>query len=205
MIRGNLIHDLGAKQRTVFESKEPITGISFKEGNITMLYIATTGRLATLVISGKGQGQPARTLEETGCGVGCMSIDKSTRDVVIARDDAIYYYGVGGRGPVYAYEGSKSMISVYKDYVAIISPPKTHSLTKTSSLRVFGTSHTDDLFTTSSFTLLNTDLKFIAHQDALSSQVKFVFSEWGDLFIMTVDGKVHCKNQNPEKFHANIL
>jgi len=65
VVRGDLIHDRGARQRTVFESDEPITGIGFKEGNITTLYIATTGRISTLVISGRGQGQPARTRCQT--------------------------------------------------------------------------------------------------------------------------------------------
>ena len=101
-----LIHDRGAKQRTVFESDEPITGVEFRHGSrITTLYLATTGRILTLVIAGTGQGQPARVLEETGCNVGCMTIDPKSGDVVVAREDAIYYYGVNGRGPCYGYEG----------------------------------------------------------------------------------------------------
>lgn len=190
VVRGDLIHDRGAKQRTVFESEDSITGIEFREGAITTLYIATTSKIATLVISGRGLGQPARSLEETGCGVGCMTIDKATNDIVVARDDAIYSYGLGGRGPVYNYEGPKKMISIFKEYVAVLSPPKANTSIRTSVMRAFGTSQADDLFTTSNFTLLNTDLKFIAHQEALSSQVKAIFSEWGDLFVWTSDGKV---------------
>jgi hypothetical protein len=190
VVRGDLIHDRGARQRTVFESEEPITGIEFREGSITTLYIATTGRIATLIISGRGQGQPARSLDETGCGVGCMTVDKATHDVVVARDDAIYYYGPQGRGPVYAFEQEKKMITIFKDYVAVVSPPKSNSITRTGPLRPFGGGHTDDLFNTSSFMLINTDLKFIAHQEAMTSQVKDLVSEWGDLFVLTMDGKV---------------
>jgi hypothetical protein len=191
VVRGDLIHDRGAKQRTVFETEEPITGIEFREGNITTLYIATTGRISTLVISGRGQGQPARSLEETGCGVGCMSVDRTTRDVVVAREDGIYYYGLHGRGPAYAYEGPKKEITIFKDYIALVSPPHTNTLTSRSApLRSFGGSQADDPFTTSNFTILHTDLKFIAHQEAMSSQVKFIFVEWGDLFVYTLDGKV---------------
>jgi hypothetical protein len=193
VVRGDLIHDRGAKQRTVFETEEPITGIEFREGNITTLYIATTGRISTLVISGRGQGQPARSLEETGCGVGCMSVDRTTRDVVVAREDGIYYYGLHGRGPAYAYEGPKKSISIFKDYIALVSPPQTNTLTaRTAPMRSFGGSQADDPFTTSNFTILHTDLKFIAHQEAMSSQVKFIFMEWGDLFVYTLDGKVCC-------------
>ena len=70
LIRGDLINDRGAKQRTVFESEEPITGVEFREGPTTLLYLATTGRILTFTISGKGQGQPDMVLEDTGCGVG---------------------------------------------------------------------------------------------------------------------------------------
>jgi hypothetical protein len=191
VVRGDLIHDRGAKQRTVFESDEPITGIGFREGSITTLYIATTGRISTLVISGRGQGQPARSLEETGSGVGCMTVDKTTRDVVVARNDGIYYYGLNGRGPAYAFEGEKKSISIFKDYIALVSPSKANILTRSAPLRAFGGGNqADDFFSTSGFIILHTDLKFIAHEESLSSDVKFIFMEWGDLFVFTLDGKV---------------
>jgi vacuolar protein sorting-associated protein 11 len=188
VVRGDLIHDRGARQRTVFEGEEPITGIDFREGNITTLYISTTGRISTLVISGRGQGQPARTLEDTGCGVGCMTVDKATRDVVVARDDGIYYYGLHGRGPVFAYETPKQSISIFNDYLAIVSPPKAKP-PKSSALRALGLGQSDD-FGSSTFSILNTDLKFIAHQETVNGQVRLLFSEWNDLFLLTLDGKV---------------
>ncbi|KAF2667692.1 vacuolar protein sorting-associated protein 11 [Microthyrium microscopicum] len=196
VVRGDLIHDRGARQRTVFEGEEPITGIEFREGNITTLYIATTGRISTLVISGRGQGQPARTLEDTGCGVGCMTIDNNTRDVVVAREDGIYYYGLHGRGPVFAYEGPKQSISIFKDYVAVVSPPQATRTTSTvaraaaAPLRALGIHQADDPFSSSSFTVLNPDLKFIAHQESVKSQIRLLFMEWGNLFMLTLDGKI---------------
>ena len=190
MIRGDLINDRGAKQRTVFESEEPITGVEFREGPNTTLYLATTGRILTLTITGKGQGQPAKVLEDTGCGVGCMTFDEANGDIVVVRDDAIHYYGVNGRGPSFAYEGPKQLVSIFGDYVAIVSPPKSATPTKTIGLRRFGGNRADELFNTSTFALLDTDLKFIAHTETLISQVKALFIEWGDLFLLTMDGKV---------------
>ncbi|ORX99032.1 hypothetical protein BCR34DRAFT_576819 [Clohesyomyces aquaticus] len=206
VVRGDLIHDRGARQRTVFESEEPITGIEFREGNITTLYIATTGRILTLVISGRGQGQPAKSLDETGCGVGCMAVDKATRDVVVARNDAIYYYGLHGRGPPFGYEGEKRMISTFKDYVAIVSPPKSNAMPRGNPLsRAFGIGPTDDVFNTSQFTLLNTEMKFVAHQEQISSQVKAIVSEWGDLFVLTMDGKIFRYHEKPFAQKLEIL
>src|SRR5271154_5617036 len=69
VIRGDLIHDRGTKQRTVFESQDPITALEVREGATTVLYIATTGKISSLVISGKSSGQPVRSVDNRGCGV----------------------------------------------------------------------------------------------------------------------------------------
>ncbi|KAJ5506800.1 Zinc finger RING-type [Penicillium expansum] len=141
IIRGDLIHDRGARQRIVFESEEPITGLETQTGAVTTLYISTTSRILTLVIAGRGQGQPARVLEDTGCGLGCMTLDKEGGDILIAREEAIF-------------------------------------------------TPAEDIFGTTTFTLLDTDLKFIAHSEALVSPMKRIFMEWGDLFLLTTDGKI---------------
>jgi len=175
----------------VFESEEPITGVEFREGPNTTLYLATTGRILTLTIMGKGQGQPAKVLEDIGCGVGCMTSDESNGDILVVRDDAIHYYGVNGRGPSFAYEGPKQLVSIFSDYVALVSPPTAATPTKPNVLRrAFGVGRTDDLLNTATFALLDTDLKFIAHTETLLSQVKALFIEWEDLFLLTLDGKV---------------
>ena len=124
-----------------------------------------------------------------------MAVDKATHDVVVARNDAIYYYGLHGRGPPYTYEGEKKIISIFKDYVVIVSPPKSNAIPRTNPLRAFGVGATDDAFNTSTFTILNTELRFVALQEQIPSQVKAIVSEWGDLFILTMDGKVGSRVQ----------
>lgn len=188
IIRGDLIHDRGARQRIVFESEEPITGLQTQEGAVTVLYISTTSRILTLVISGRGQGQPARVLEDTGCGLGCMTLDRETGDILIAREDAVYTYGSRGRGPSYAFESPKTSISSFRDYVALVCPPKAGS--RGDAMRKYGVSPADEILGATTFTLLDTDLKFIAHSETLVSPMKQIFMEWGDLFLLTTDGKV---------------
>ncbi|KAF2995843.1 hypothetical protein E8E13_002838 [Curvularia kusanoi] len=205
VVRGDLIHDRGARQRTVFESEEPITGIEFREGNVTTLYIATTARIMTLVISGRGQGQPAKSLDEYGCAKDCIAVDKTTRDVVVGRNDAIYYYGQHGRGPPYTYEGEKKMISTFKDYVVIVAPPKSNAMPRSNPLRAFGVGAADDAFNTSTFTLLNTELRYVAHQEQLASQVQYIVSEWDDLFVFTIDGKIFRYHEKPFAQKLDIL
>lgn len=190
VVRGDFIHDRGTKQRTVLESDEPITGLEFREGTGTILYIGTTGRISTLVISGRGQGQPARALDEHGCAVGCMTKDAQSGDILVARDDAIYTYGPQGKGTSYAYPGDKKMVSLHKDYVTLVSPPQNNSLPRSASLRTFGTAKTNDLYNTTTFTIINPELKIVAHTESLSSQVNSVFSAFGSIHILTQEGKV---------------
>jgi hypothetical protein len=195
VIRGDLVHDRGARQRIVHESEEPITGVEFRaDPRLTTMYVATTSRILKLVISGRGQGQPARVVEDSGCGVGCMTVDKSTGDIVVARDDFISYYGSDGRGPYFAYDGPKSLLAIYEDYVAVVSPPATTSATKSSTLRKFGGAQADDIFSTSTFTMVDPGMKIVAHSESLVSQVKTMFMIWGDLFTLTQDGKV-CSSE----------
>ena len=194
VVRGDLIHDRGTKQRIVHESEEPITGVELRvDSRLTTLFISTTGRVLKLVISGKGQGQPPKTVEDSGCGVGCMTVDARTGDIVIARDDAIYHYTLDGRGPPRAYEGPKRMISVYQDYVAVVSPSDSAVRGEADALRRrLGTrTVADDIFhSTSTFTLLETDVKLVAHTESLLSPIQAIFQMWGDLYTLTQDGKV---------------
>ena len=191
VIRGDLVHDRGAKQRIVYESKEPITGIQFREGNTIALYISTVSRILTLVIAGKGAGQPARTLDDIGCDVDCMTIDKNTQDVIVARNDAIYYYGLHGRSSTYNCDGHKTLLRTFKDYVIFACPANTNSLSRSTTYGSYDPG--SDSANQSSITMLNTDFTFIAHSEVLHSQFHSCFSCWGDFFVVTADGKVGNK------------
>ncbi|KAK4135723.1 vacuolar protein sorting-associated protein 11 [Trichocladium antarcticum] len=187
VIRGDLIHDLGTKQRIIYESDEPITGVELHvEATLTTLFVATTSRILKLVISGKGHGQPPKTVEDAGCGVGCMAVDKKSGHIVVGREDAVYSYTLDGRGPPTAYEGPKKLISVYQDYIALVSPPTPVGETDTMRRRFWGAA-ADSIYT---FTLIHPDLRIIAHSETVLSDVKHIFQIWGDLYMLTQEGKI---------------
>jgi vacuolar protein sorting-associated protein 11 len=119
-----------------------------------------------------------------------MLVDQDTKDIIVARDDAVYYYGPNGRGPSFAFDGPKKMITTFHDYVGLVCPPRVAQVSKSKTYRRLGGSEMDDLFSTSSFSLLETDLRYISHTESLSTQVKEVFNEWDELFLLTIDGKV---------------
>ncbi|KAL2870679.1 tethering complex subunit PEP5 [Aspergillus lucknowensis] len=203
IIRGDLIHDRGARQRIVFESEEPVTGLEVLNGAVTTLYISTTNRILALVISGRGQGQPARVLEDTGCGVGCMTLDSDNGYILVAREDAIYTYGPHGRGQSYAFESPKSSINMLRDYVTLVCPPRV-ATPGSGGLQGFGVAR-DEIIGTATFTLLDTDLKFIAHSESLLSPVRQIFKEWGNLYLLTTDGKIYRYREKSLQQKLEIL
>lgn len=187
VVRGDLIHDLGTKQRIIYESDEPITGVElYVDDGLTTLFIATTSRILRMVVLGKGHGQPPKTVEDDGCGVGCMAMDKRTGNIVVGRDDAIYTYTLEGRGPPSAYEAPKKLIAVFRDYIALVSPPTPAGESDTMRRRFWGVT-ADSIYT---FTLIHPELRIVAHSESILADVQHIFQIWGDLYTLTQEGKV---------------
>lgn len=123
------------KARVVWEgtAAEPITGLGFRDPTLstsgsnrqdsgliegdsdlitdkvaatssTGLFIVTTNKTIVIpVVTGKGS-EP-RVLEDVGAGLGCSTMDREGRELIVGRDDGIYIYASEGRGACYAYEG----------------------------------------------------------------------------------------------------
>ncbi|KOS22364.1 Vacuolar protein sorting-associated protein 11 -like protein [Escovopsis weberi] len=207
VIRGDLIHDLGTKQRIVYESDEPVTGVQLAtHESSTTLFVSTTSRILRLGLSKRGQGLPPKVMEDAGCAAGCMTFDPKTGDVVVARDDAIYTYRLDGRGPPRAYESPKQLISVYRNYMAVACPPSTSNIRDPEAVRRrFGSAAADSLFNVSTFVLLETDLRVIGHTETLISPVRFVFEIWGDLFTVTEEGKIYRYHEKALQQRLELL
>ena len=200
VIRGDLIHDRGTRQRVVHESEEPVTGVELvidptQAQKMTILFVSTTSKLLKLVIAGKGHGQPPRTVEDSGCAAGCMTLNKRTGDIIVARDDAVYYYTLEGRGPCFANDGATNFVSIYRDYVALVAPPNSSRNGSSDNLQrrlggSMGGSTAESLFNASTFTMVDPTLQILVHQESLISPVRALFEIWGDLYILMQDGKV---------------
>ncbi|KAI1741110.1 vacuolar protein sorting protein-like protein [Xylaria scruposa] len=207
VIRGDLIHDRGTKQRVVYESDEPITGVEFvSDPKLTTLFVATTSKLLKLVITGSGRGQPPRTVEDSGCAAGCMTVNKKTGDIIVVREDAVYYYTIDGRGLCFANDGATTLVSTFEDYVALVSPPNSSKNGASENMRRrFGGASTESLFSAATFTMIDPQLQIIAHSETLISPVKALFQIWGDLFILTQDGKINRYHEKSLQQRLELL
>lgn len=194
LIRGDVVHDLGTRQRIVFESEEPVTGVQLiVDDKLTTLFVSTTSRVLKVAIAKNGRGQPPKVAEDVGCGVGCMTQDNRTGDIIVARDDALYSYTLEGRGAPKAYEAPKKMIYKHGQYVGLSCLPSSATSKDQATMRRRfggGGGTGEAIFSASTFVLLETDLRLVAHTETMISPVRFIFEVWGDLFTLSEDGKV---------------
>lgn len=99
------------KPKVVRESPtEPVTGLGFKEPTEenpnVYLFIVTTNNVLSYQASGKGSGGTPAVMDQVGAGLGCATLNWRSKEMIIARDEAVYVVGTDGRGACYAYEGN---------------------------------------------------------------------------------------------------
>ncbi|WVF68790.1 hypothetical protein IAT40_003562 [Kwoniella sp. CBS 6097] len=203
------------KARVVHESLEPITGLGFREPTLddpvrgVSLFIVTTNRVLSAPVSGKG-GE-ARTIDELGCGLGCAIMDWERKEMIVARDEAIYLYGPDGRGACYAYEGPKSSIAIFKHNLIITSPPfypSANSASATVRHYVSKTAASGDGATStdiSKVTVFDLQNKLVAYSGTYRDGVRDVFSQWGGIFVYGGNSKITRLSEHSTSAKLDVL
>ncbi|KAG9302922.1 hypothetical protein G9A89_022339 [Geosiphon pyriformis] len=193
LIKGDISRDRYTKQRIVHDSDEPITGLGFREESRSIiLFIVTINKILTYNTTGRS---PPAIIDEQGCDLGCAIMSDVTHDMVIARDEAIYFYTSDGRGPCFVYEGSKTSMIWFKSYLIIVSPPvsqpkKLTALTR-PALSLGPTTKPSTPYELTKVTIFDTVNRFIAYVGNFSQGVRTITCEWGAVFLLGMDGKLY--------------
>ncbi|WRT68039.1 uncharacterized protein IL334_005014 [Kwoniella shivajii] len=211
------------KARVIHESNEPITGLGFREDMSTTpsasnprtssipipipiptttststsstgisLFIVTTNRILSAPVSGRG-GE-IRTIDELGCALGCAIMDWERKEMIVARDEAIYLYNNEGRGACYAYEGPKSSIAVFQHNLIIVSPPFYPSANSASATvrhyvsKTSATTNSEGVITNASsdiskVTVFDLQNKLVSYSGTYRDGVREVFCQWNGIFV----------------------
>ncbi|PFH46708.1 hypothetical protein AMATHDRAFT_7477 [Amanita thiersii Skay4041] len=200
------------KVRTVHESPtEPITGLGFKEATEELpnvyLFIVTTNHVLSYQVSGRGSGNAAAAVDEIGCSLWCAMMDWRARDMIVARDEAIYLCGTDGRGACYAYEGHKSSIHTHRNYLVIVSPPFTPTAQSTSATVRKYVAHTANASESdiTKVTVFDLENKYVAYNGTFTQGVREVISQWGQIYILTNDGDLLSLKEKPTAGKLDIL
>ncbi|KDR73804.1 hypothetical protein GALMADRAFT_251620 [Galerina marginata CBS 339.88] len=202
------------KARTVHESPtEPITGLGFREPTEDdelpnhYLFIVTTNRTLCYQASGRGTGGTATVVDEIGSGLGCATMDRKSRNIVVARDEAIYLCGADGRGACYAYEGHKSSIHTHESYLVIVSPPffPTAASTSATVRNLVAKSPNATEMDVTKVTVFDPENKLVAYSDTFKQGVREVISQWGHVYVLSTDGKLVCLEEKSTAAKLDML
>ncbi|KAF6763702.1 vacuolar membrane protein [Ephemerocybe angulata] len=185
------------KSRVVHESPtEPVTGLGFREPTEespnTYLFIVTTNRVLCYHAAGRGSGGTPTVVDEIGCGLGCATMDWRAKDMVVARDEALYLCTTEGRGACYAYEGHKSSVHAHLSYLVMVSPPFFPSAAAASAtVRNFVARSTNPSETDiTKVTVFDLENKLVAYSGAFKQGVRDVVSQWGNIYVLSTDGQL---------------
>lgn len=153
-------------------SYSPITGLGFSDDgkDRTTLFAATPD--STVAYHTSLQRTPTEVLDDRGCELG-RAVISDTHDLCIGRKEAVYFYEPEGRGPCFAFEGEKKMLSWFRGYLIVVSQQEVASGPK------------QDVFTI--YDLKN---KFIAYTTTFTN-ISYIVSEWGSIFVLTRDGLLY--------------
>ncbi|KAF8147588.1 hypothetical protein B0H34DRAFT_680139, partial [Crassisporium funariophilum] len=200
------------KARTVHESPtEPITGLGFREPTEEVpnayLFVVTTNRVLSYQASGRGSGAASVVVDEIGSGLGCATMDWRAKDIVVARNEAIYLCGIEGRGACYAYEGHKSSIHIHLNYLVIVSPPFFPTASSASATvrnlvaRSANATETD----VTKVTVFDPGNKLVAYSGTFKQGVREIISQWGQIYVLSSDGKLQCLQEKSTAAKLDML
>ncbi|CAI2179070.1 378_t:CDS:10 [Funneliformis geosporum] len=208
LIKGDLSRDRFTNQKVVHESDEPVTGLGFKEHNKTIiLFIVTTNKVLTCITTSRNS---INIIDDQGCALGCAVISDTTHEMVVAKDEAIYFYGPDGRGACFAYEGTKSAVTWFKSNLIIVSPPASQPTRLTNTTRTGLSlqnkpSQISVPFELTKVTIFDTANKFIAYMGTFSHGVQTICCEWGGIYILGMDGKLYRLEEKDTPTKLEIL
>ncbi|CDK26942.1 unnamed protein product [Kuraishia capsulata CBS 1993] len=189
LVRGDLVNDRGSRQRVVYESKDPVTGVIFRDESL--LYITTTLKVLTIPTTGANNGKPDRILEKNvGVDMGCTALSKDNkRHLLAGRDDALTFYS--SKGATYSILldlPKKSMHALTSKYIVFVSPMHSNLLASSNGSQ----------YHTTKIVIVDIVNRFISFSQTVTSSVDQVFDMWGDLWAIGTDGMLY-------KFHEKAL
>ncbi|KAG7861421.1 hypothetical protein KL919_002155 [Ogataea angusta] len=193
VVRGDLLHDRGSRQRVVYESRDPITSVHFRDEG--MLYVSNVSTIMTVPTTGRNQGRPDRVLDESmGVDINCSAmLEDKKRNLVVARDRSLQFYNLRGKTHNLLLDIPKRRIFAYKDRYVVIEASVSSNLTSASSI------------VTNKLVIVDVINKFIALNQTISSSVVDILTMWDDLYVFTSDGLLFQLKEKELTDKLNIL
>uniref|UniRef100_A0A069DXR3 Vacuolar protein sorting-associated protein 11 homolog n=1 Tax=Panstrongylus megistus TaxID=65343 RepID=A0A069DXR3_9HEMI len=188
LYRGDVKRERTSKQKLLKDELSCITGVAFHiSGKVTTLYVATVNSIEMYDVTHKDK-EKRTTLEDTaGCPLRCSVLAEGEQDnhFFVARNNAIFCYTNGVRGPCYALGGDKIQLEWFRNYLVIIAKetkPTPKIMSSDSSVR----DSNKDMYT---LTILDSRNNFTVFSSPIED-ASAVLVEWGSLYILSSNNKL---------------
>lgn len=185
LVRGDLVRDRGSKQRLIYESSDPVTGIHFTTPD-DLLYITTTSRVLTVLTNGRNHGKPNRVLSKsTGVDLHCSDIDAHSHQLVVGTPDSIRYYDRVSKTHTINFPiPKKRILRVSSNYLLIVAQVE-EFVNKAKKLLT---------------KILIIDLfnKHVAFSLTIpNNTINYAFEMWNDVYLLSNDGLLYRVHEKP--------
>ncbi|XP_027691427.1 vacuolar protein sorting-associated protein 11 homolog isoform X2 [Vombatus ursinus] len=197
--KGDITRDRHSKTQILHKGSYPVTGLAFRQaGKTTHLFVVTTENVQSYSLSGKDY--PRIELDTHGCGLRCSALSDPSQDLqfIVAGDECVYLYQPDERGPCFAFEGHKLIAHWFRGYLVIVSRDRKISPKSEFTSR---DSQSSDKQILNIYDLCN---KFIAYNSVFEDVVD-VLAEWGSLYVLTRDGRVHVLQEKDTQTKLEML
>jgi vacuolar protein sorting-associated protein 11 len=105
------------------------------------------------------------------------------------------------------FPGPKTSVHIHLNYLVIVSPPLiANAASASATIRNFaarnvGLSGTE----VTKVTVFDLENKFIAHSEPFTEGVREVFSQWGNIYVLSNDGKLSCLQEKSTTTKLGML
>ncbi|RKP31276.1 hypothetical protein METBISCDRAFT_22588 [Metschnikowia bicuspidata] len=123
LVRGDLLRDRGLKQRIIYGSPDPITGIHFNRFE-QILYVTTTSKIITVLTTGRNKGKALRVLShKKGVDLDCSDIEPRSAMLIVADTEGFSFYNDVNKAHEFNFNIPKrKILRLFKDYLLVVAP-----------------------------------------------------------------------------------
>ena len=219
LLRGNLSKDRHTNAKIVYDGNETITGLGFRDDGVDItLFICTTNQILSCMTSNASPNVEIVNLGKISSKIGTTiaSPQRSNQEMVVAMQEAFYFYGIDGMGPCYIIPGEKENLIWYRGYLVCLSAEPTAQVGSSPLDNTELKGNSDAAKTL--LTIYDIKSKSIAFKDdfgtrafspraakAVGETIKHVVSEWDSIIIVTQENKVYQLKEIELSRKLNLL
>ncbi|CAG0895646.1 unnamed protein product [Cyprideis torosa] len=215
LYRGDAMREKGSKKRLLHHtSGQSITGLFFQTTpKSTVLFIVSTDGVWSVLVSGRNPKDELEKIEIDSIGAPstCIALadGRYEHHLILGKRDAVYCYTPDSRGPCYAFEGDKVILRYFRGYLVIVSkdlrptPPAGTAFNPTAGVST--ASHILAEEKKPLVTIYDLQNKLIAFSAPFPEEISQVVAEWGDLFLLTVSGKLMKLSEKDVRSKLELL